>query len=383
MEQVLRKIYQKETKVLQAARNRKPNSVLVPGIDTLDVIYDLYSTMDQDDERFGINLLFLHGSGMNRIIWEYYLAQIGLLIQDNHSIWKINKAVLLDQVTHGDSAELNRYKLGVDFDWSDGAKDACLVALKEFNTREVNILIGHSMGGHQALACSVICPDLFNLIIPIEPVLIPHVAPTSIRAPTIVHSRFSNAIWTKTKDQFQNEEEYRQFMETESFFKDSKKEIRDRIIEFERVPLKVNGKETIRTKISQQQNMICYMTLNPCASWLIGNLKFITTPVYCIVGGIANWTPKSNSQLLKDEIENIQLEIVPEGDHLLNLEKPDTVIDLIIKRITSLMEQHGNKQESKQNYLTQEQRGELFMKNYKTFCRERISDYSQSRVSKL
>lgn len=380
MEEVL-KNFKVETKTLEAAKNRKPNGVLVPGIDTLHVVYDLYTRVSGLNSRqVGVNLLFLHGSGMSRVIWEYYIAQFTSLMCPE-SQWQLNKAILLDQVTHGDSAELNRYKLSVDFDWADGAKDACKVALKEFNQNDVNIIIGHSMGGHQALCCAALCPDFFDLIIPIEPVLIPHVVSTDIRAPTVVHSRFFNAIWNKTKDTFDSDKEFRQYMETNSFYNNTHPWIRDRIIEFERVPLDSTGK--VRTKVSQGQNTLCYMTLNPGASWLIANLKFITTPVYCMLGGIANWTPIANKQVLEEDVEQITIDIVKEGDHLMNLEIPDVIIDRILKHIDLFMKDNYQKFIRKPQDLPQEQRKVRFQEVYDEFCKQRISDYSKSRAAKL
>lgn len=380
MEEVL-KNFKVETKTLEAAKNRKPNSVLVPGIDTLQVVYDLYTRVQAlNDDQVGVNFLFLHGSGMSRIIWEYYLAQFTSLMSTD-SQWQVNKTIVLDQVTHGDSAELNRDKLSVDFDWTDGAKDACKVALKEFNQNEVNIIVGHSMGGHQALCCGVLCPDFFDLIIPIEPVLIPHVVSKDIRAPTVVHSRFFNAIWNKTKDTFDNDKEFRQYMETSSFYTNAHPWIRDRIIDFERVPLDSTGK--LRTKVSQGQNTLCYMTLNPGASWLIANLKYITTPVYCMLEGIANWTPEANRQVLEKDIEKITIDIVEEGDHLMNLEIPDVIINRILKYMDTFMEVNYKKFIGKPQDLAQAQRRVRFQEVYDEFCKQRITDYSKSRAAKL
>lgn len=380
MEKVLQD-FKLETKTLEAASNRKPNSVLIPGIDVLHVVYDLYKNVRKlAQEQIGVNLLFLHGSGMNRVIWEYYLIKFNELIS-SQSQWGLNRVVFLDQVTHGDSAELNRFKLGVDFDWSDGAKDACRVTLKEFNQQEVNIIVGHSMGGHQALCCGVLCPDFFNLIIPIEPVLIPHVVSNDIRAKTIVHSRFFNAIWNKTKDTFNNDKDFKQYMEKGSFYTNTHPWIRNRIMEFERVPLDSTGK--LRTKISQDQNTLCYMTLNPGAAWLISNLKFITTPVYCMLGGIANWTPTENKQALENEVENITIDVVGEGDHLMNLEIPDVIIGKILKCIDSFMEENYTKLIIKPRDMSQEERRVRFEEVYDEFCKERITDYTKSRVAKL
>ena len=54
MEKVLQD-FKLETKTLEAASNRKPNSVLVPGIDVLHVVYDLYKNVRKlAQEQIGV-----------------------------------------------------------------------------------------------------------------------------------------------------------------------------------------------------------------------------------------------------------------------------------------------------------------------------------------
>lgn len=382
---IISKDFKVETKTLKAAQNRKLKSVLVPNIDTLYIVYDLYTRILDKlsfNDKCLINFLFLHGSGMSRVIWEYYVVQITKLIDSNfNSQWQINKIVLLDQVNHGDSAELNRHKLGVDFDWNDGAKDACKVALEEFQPDEINVAIGHSMGGFQALSCSVFCPEFFDLIITIEPVLVSHAKVKDIRSPTIINSSFFNSIWNKTKDTFNSELEYRQYMVNDSMYTKVLSDIRERIIDFEKVP--VNKEGLIRTKISQLQNTLCYMTLNPGSSWLINNLQFIVPPVYCILGGVSNWTPRENRDVIETLIPNIKTDIIEAGGHLLNLEIPDTVIDKIIRRISLYIKENYDQLKLKPRDLTNAQRQTQFTRDYEKFCQKRICNYSKSIVSKL
>ncbi|KAK5774109.1 triglyceride lipase PWA37_001117 [Arxiozyma heterogenica] len=383
---IIAKNFKVETKIIEAAKNRKLKSVLVPGIDTLYIVYDLYTQiLDKSsfNDKYLINFLFLHGSGMNRVIWEYYIARITQIINSNNSSlqWQINKVILLDQVNHGDSAELNRFKLGVDFDWNDGAKDACKVSLKEFQQNEINIVIGHSMGGFQALSCGVFCSEFFNLIITVEPVLVPHIKIKNYKSPTSMHSKFFHSIWSKTKDTFNSEAEYIRFMENDSFYTRVLSDIRDRIIEFEMIP--INKKGQIRTKMTQLQNTLCYMTLNPGAAWLIDNLKFITSSVCCILGGVSNWTPKENREVIETSISCIETHIIEDGDHLLNLEIPDIVINKIIERISFHIKENHDQLKLKSNDLSNIQRQTQFTKNYESYCKERIIDYSKSALSKL
>ncbi|CCK72824.1 triglyceride lipase KNAG_0L02060 [Huiozyma naganishii CBS 8797] len=381
MENTLREYYHCTTKVVDAVRNRRAQSVLVPQTDRLQLVYDLYEFTHRDPVKPLVNLIFLHGSGMNRVVWEYYLVK--LAHNAGELPWQPLKIVLLDQATHGDSAVLNEGKLGVDFDWVDGARDACQIALDEFpleldGETVHNVVVGHSMGGFQALCCAVLCLDFFSTVIAIEPVVVAHFMPEDHRQFTVLNSKFFNALWAKMESSFETDAEYVEFMTQRSFFTKTHPVILQRLIDFERRMDHRDG--TVRTKIDRRQNSLCYMTLNPCTSWLIANLKFIHVPVYSIVGGVSHWTPPANQELLTKEIHNYEKHIVEDGDHLLNLEMPDAVLMEIQKHISKFVSTLQDVQVEK---LSDSQRTGRFAEQYRRFCKERISDFPLSKVAKL
>lgn len=333
MEDLVKGRCSKETRVISAHYPRKRDSVLVPGLDELQVVYDVFQFVRPagSSVTVPVNFMFLHGSGMNRAIWEYYVAN--LLKEDKKTRrWHINKIVTVDQVTHGDSAVLNRDKLSVDFDWEDGARDACKVARKEFvplkqknlvdGIEPLNILVGHSMGGFQAMYSAVIEPLLFDMLITIEPVCVNKFVLSGDTNP-MISINFYEALWAKMTDTFANEEEYTSFMEEKSFFTNVHPSILQRIKDFERIEL-ADG--SIRTKISQRQNILCYMTLTPAAVRLLRLLPSINIPVVSIIGGQSNWAPPENQETLSRLIPNYTKDIIDLGDHLVNIEIPDEVI---------------------------------------------------------
>lgn len=312
---------------------RSPGAQLNSG-KPLWLVYELFEPRSEDcsavdAELIRVNLLFLHGSGMNRTVWEYYVSRLFI----NNDSFTLGKIVTLDMVNHGDSGVLNRHNLGVNFNWIDGARDACMVGFKEFkfNTdKEINVVIGHSMGGFQAICCNILYPNLFDLVIAIEPVIISHDMPRGPTDHTVVPRKFFQLLLSKMKDQFKNKTEYVEYMRTNSFYKDAHPDILKTLIEFEQLEeTDSRGNAVIRTKMDKRQNSICYLTLNPSAQWLIANLQFLTTPVYCIVGGVSTWTPKANTEIMKEKIVNLQLDSVAQAGHLVNLEHPDECVALI------------------------------------------------------
>ena len=324
---LLETYYNKETKKIDASLSRSPNSTLLENIDVLSLVYDVYTWKNIQLKNVTlVNLLFLHGSGMNRVIWEYYVANIAkYLINGNSTEWLINKIILLDQVTHGDSYILNEFKLSVNYDWTDGARDACKVATQEFLPHfilegqiTINVVVGHSMGGFQALACGVLMQWLFDLIIPIEPVLLTHndfKARRSMKIP----NRFYQSLWNKMDDKFQSRKEMELFFDKKSFYTKLHPEILKRIKDFECIILPDGS---VKTKITQKQNIICYMTLYPTSLWLQKSLQFIKAPVASIVGGMSTWTPSANQEILMKEIPQYHRDTIINGDHLVNIEMP-------------------------------------------------------------
>lgn len=370
------KNYRKETKIVDAILARSPGATLIETTDTLQLVYDVYTYIHRNNigNKCLVNFLFLHGSGMNRAVWDYYVAYIPRFFTEDTN-WVINKIVTLDQVTHGDSAMLNTNKLGVNFDWADGARDGCKISEAEFLPKQsencINVVVGHSMGGFQALSCGVISPFLFDLIIPIEPVVyIPHVSNT--KNVTIVPPKFYNALWSKMDDTFENMNEFEKFMRYKSFYKNVHPEIMEQLIAFEAVCDVQSDK--VKTKISQKQNIICYLTLNPTAAWLINCLPSIKTPVYGIVGGISKWCPPQNQQLLVKRLPCYQKDTIEDGDHLVNLEDPDACLQKITDNITHYLRNRNYNKRLSVTDCSDGDRKSLFDKTFENFKQQRVKD---------
>ncbi|CAN3361827.1 peroxisomal membrane protein Lpx1p [Diutina catenulata] len=108
-----------------------------------------------------LNLLFFHGNGMNKGLWHYHIDKL------YQKYPQLNVVCAFDQVNHCDSAELNRGKIGSSYNWNDGAKDVAKVLTEDegsvyLDPNSVNICIGHSLGGFQALMTTAREPQLFN-----------------------------------------------------------------------------------------------------------------------------------------------------------------------------------------------------------------------------
>ncbi|CAI4036391.1 hypothetical protein SMKI_15G2340 [Saccharomyces mikatae IFO 1815] len=329
--------FNKETKICSASWPRVSQSTLCT-TDRLELVYDVYCNAERQlhpHTATSLNLVFLHGGGMSRVVWEYYLPR--LVAADPEGNYVIEKIVLIDQVNHGDSAVRNRGKLGTDFNWIDGARDVIKIASYELGSDNeqpaLNVAIGHSMGGFQALACDVLSPNLFDLLILIEPVVISRqvVGSGRKRAPpgsSHISENLYNSLRLKTCDRFANESEYIHYMKNDSFFTKAHASILQNIIDFERI--KVSDDDgSVRTKMEQAQNLLCYMNMESFAPFLISNVKFVSTRTIHIVGALSTWCPPENQLFLQKTLRNYHLDVVPGGSHLVNIEVPDLIVEKI------------------------------------------------------
>ncbi|EJS41696.1 YOR084W [Saccharomyces arboricola H-6] len=326
--------FNKETKTCSASWPRTPQSTLC-ATDRLELVYDVYTNADQGHHpcASSLNLVFLHGSGMSRVVWEYYLPR--LTHADPEGNYAIHKIVLIDQATHGDSGVLNRGKLGTNFNWIDGGRDALKIAAQELGGYDkrpaINVVIGHSMGGFQALVCDVLQPSLFHLLILIEPVVVTR-QPSTVVPPDFpqIPENLYNSLRLKTRDSFGSESEYVRYMKNDSFFTNAHDQILQRIIDFERIQApSLGGDGSVRTKMDQAQNLLCYMNMQSFAPFLISNVKFVDKRAIHIVGARSNWCPPENQLFLQKTLQNYHLDVISGGSHLVNIEAPDLVIEKI------------------------------------------------------
>ncbi|KAL3229081.1 hypothetical protein RNJ44_02168 [Nakaseomyces bracarensis] len=336
LDERLNEKYRREVKRVDAAWPRARNSVLDPQRDRLSVVYEVFTAVYRGDGRGKrrVNLLFCHGSGMNRAIWEYHADKLA----SAHANWVVNKVVLVDQANHGDSWVANQGKLGMEFDWFDGARDIVRVAEEEFTAdyHDVNVIVGHSMGGFQALAAIAHSPTMFQFGIVIEPVIIKSEAQLAPDAHyTIFPARFYTALKRKMLDTFANELEYNTFITKGSLYTDVHPDIRERMRQFEKLE---NPDGTISTKMKMVHNVMCYATKNFSGRRMVALMKFVPCPVVMLVGGDSRWTPPINNETVLNGVPNCSKIVIPKGGHMVNLEMPNIVISHITSKITEFIE---------------------------------------------
>ncbi len=149
--------YIKTLRTQDAHYPRTPlNSTVYPS-DRLDLVLTVYESrlLDSVDSAHNdlhnkeiINLIFVHGTGMCKEVWNYHIDKLFRGNDKKDRKWILGTAVAIDAVNHGDSYLLNKNKVGWCYNWLDGGKDISRV-VKKLNLKGRTLSIGHSMGGYQ------------------------------------------------------------------------------------------------------------------------------------------------------------------------------------------------------------------------------------------
>ncbi|CCH62822.1 hypothetical protein TBLA_0I01640 [Henningerozyma blattae CBS 6284] len=406
MEKYINENYSREIKIINAKWPRLEIDSTLNKFDKLKIVYEVfdfkYKSQIKLSHQINFNLVFCHGSGMSRSIWDYYIYKLTELIEakpnSSQREFHINKIISIDQVNHGESYQLNKYKLGPNYNWNDGARDIIKIMELELyknstDSNTLNILIGHSMGGFQSLSANAHLPNntLIDLTFIIEPVLITHtfIPDSNI---TIVSSNFVKAISKKIKSNFSSIDEFNDFLNYSSFYnKNTNQDILNSIKKYElKVTLdqKTDGGRVedksptlqVTTKMNFYQNLLCYLTNKPASPWLLNNLQFINNPIISIFGEKSDWCPVENQIALSKNLKNYKEYFIPDGNHLINLEKPDKIIEIILENLTLHVEHLNHNEFNKRSkILTVEERQKLFLDSFDQFVKLRIRE----RGSKL
>lgn len=333
-------IFTVEKKEIYGALGRAPGSTLRSN-DRLMIVYNKYSNkaLNSNDQKVKINLIFAHGTGMNKSIWSYHiklLYEASRLAKD----WVLDKVVSVDAASHGDSALRNAGKMGWIFRWDDGARDLISVVRHENETtgdfingmKSKTILIGHSMGGYMVTCASYLEPNLFDSVVAVEPVI--YSDPSQLEKYLRLFSKIKGLIIDEFADRDEVDEFYRKF----SFFKTMRSEVLDDFIADEVIESKDpdTGELHYKAKTTSDLQFTAYLSATVSLPVMMLILPNLTIPFYNMACKTATWNPREapeyvNSTVPGDIIHPIWL---AKGLHLVHGDFPELVVDEFIKIIS-------------------------------------------------
>ncbi|KAK6198646.1 Alpha/Beta hydrolase protein [Scheffersomyces amazonensis] len=348
--------YTYSVKVSEASWPRFTGSVVLPTPSSdsndykLSIAYRRYETT-QSSKKIGnkrpINLVFMHGNGMNKGLWHYHIDKIYSHYQDSLNDSYINVVLALDNANENDSAYINSNKLGPVYHWIDGTKDIIAViknnearTFSQQNT--INIIIGHSMGGFQSLMASIIEPNLFHAAILINPVL--YQTEEYMAACQILYNKWIKHRRVVSQFKFDGpnknwKKDVEQWFKTKSFFKNFHPQVLSNMID-DATPPRYDPNQAydeINLKHPATQEYLTYFWGVDSVWQSMDKYKFAKVPIYHI-STENDLAPPDHVKLTRELLKNVVIPIdVPKFYHSANAEQPDWALGVIYNSIDDVL----------------------------------------------
>lgn len=307
-----------ETKVTTAAHPRLNEACTVTGA-PLEIVYKLYYSdrLPKVQENRRLNLIFAHGNGFSKEVWEYMIEQCFDSFGDI-----LGTVASMDLVNHHESYQLNKEELGFVAPWSDGGHDLVKLA-RELDLKGVNVLVGHSMGAVQSLFASHYDENLFDSIVAMDPVLysIDAHVPGALENKEVVDAlaaHFSKL--EKMRDTFKDEQDYQHYMRNRSPYRKFHSKILDRTIEAKRV---VESDGQIKLSTPTRQQMINFYGGQYVFAQHENLLKTLDCEILYLYGNVPGFLPPGSHEWVKERLNHAQVAVVDGGTHCVPYEMPD------------------------------------------------------------
>lgn len=298
------------------------------------------------DKKILVNLVFIHGTGMNKGIWRYHIENLYRLYnsEPNSAGIGIGNVLTPDMVNHADSAALNQENLGEEmFDWIDGARDVVEMikfedkAFKNVGFKNVNIIVGHSMGGFISVITQYLNPGLFHAVVPLNLIMYyPEVEGLHEISAAVFKDWETRGFM---RDKFEIVNSANRFEVSDAFFRKRSfyRKFHPKVLEYlldddiyeEGECLEAKGDTThVYTKTTVKDQLITYCSASVSVPVGMKLYKKIDIPVYYILSSEDNTLPEAKSFFV-EQLKHVIRQIDCKGKHIVNGEDPDLIIKII------------------------------------------------------
>lgn len=321
----------------------KGSTLIAEDTENLIIVYNKYKSSSphpNPESQLAFNLVFCHGTGFNKSVWNYLIRQLYKLSQSHEVPWYLDTVLAVDALGHGDSSLANEGKMGCVYMWDDGAKDVIEIIKHERETtgdmknnfEARTVLVGHSMGGFTALYASFLESTLFDSVVAIEPVIY-GTPETEAR-----FMRLFKKLVGLMMDTFDTEQDARDYFEKYSFTKHFQSDVLKDYVDDEVYKTKTKeGKYVYKSKCLKVSQMTTYLSSHMSIIKGMLALPLIRVPVFHVVGGAANWNLRESIDWIRNAISPNMLAgaiDIDKGQHLVNSEQPNDVIKVINNALT-------------------------------------------------
>lgn len=340
----------KTTHTIAAHWPRENEYSTVSPDDRLQLVFSLYAADTVGGQRTGhppkhtdsadypdnvLNLVFVHGTQMCKEVWDYMVEKFYTCEAFGFGA-RLGTVVAVDPVNHGESAVLNSGKLGPVCTWYDGGKDIVQI-LRHLNvTRGTTMVLGHSMGGAQAVYAALFEPHLIDSVVLFDPVGYfdgelfdnEHVVQLTGKRMTKL-KRFVRA-------EFADGADYEKYMKTVGISRTFHPRIQ---ADYIRYAARQNADGSYSFNAPAQQQLVSYLS-SQFAMRDIRHLLPAVKPAMLHVGGsLADWNPPEAQDMWTSLVPRSEAVEVPNGTHLFPFDLPDETFDTILPFITKRLEQ--------------------------------------------
>ncbi|KAK9466416.1 Alpha/beta hydrolase family-domain-containing protein [Lipomyces arxii] len=326
------------TTVVNAAFPRAKRHSTVKADDRLQVAVGRYVPSSQRAD--GLTLVFLHCTGSVKESWEVTIKEIF-----KHSVKiPIREAVTIDWVGHGDSAVLNKGKLGYDILWSDGARDMIEV-VGQLKLQQPIVPIGHSMGGGQVLMACNLRPRLFTACVAIEATIYPF--------PLDGNVALTVPLLISMPDEFANIKEGVKYLQATSKWFNAN--VLAKLAES--AFYHPYGDDRVAFKSSVQQQAILFNSDDSLREGL-ALIHFVETPVLLCVAELGKWNPDEAPKAISRALKNSETVVIPGARHMvvqqLPVETAKFIVPYLLKTWNNWSLELQSEQSKSQRQLEQE-----------------------------
>ncbi|CDK29362.1 unnamed protein product [Kuraishia capsulata CBS 1993] len=334
--------YTKTDKTIAGAYPRSSRWSTLFEADRLSVVYTVFEvdnagdTGEEEEVQKGplVNLIFDSGNCCNRAIWYYHIERLIELGSSKDSAFRINSAITFDRVNQGDSAVVNQMKLGPEYEWKDGARDILEIVRRESQDRascfwkagNQTVVVGHSMGGYEALCATCMSPQLFVGACLFEPVV--WIAEDDWDGFSLIMAK----VYAMLQTEFKDETSYSTYWRTKSFHRSFQERPLQDFLDTDRL---VEADGSVRNKTLKDHMMCNYAGGIAASTFLAPLLKGNPTPSLHVIGAKARWNPARTNSFLQNTMPDCEARLVEGAIHSVNCDQADISINLISETIVS------------------------------------------------
>lgn len=433
----MHQLYTKTTHTINGAHPRSSRYSTILPSDRLQIVYNRFQSPDSylaahhNDGRVLLNLIFAHGNGMNKAVHDYHIHKLFAYQQVHASKinWKLNVVISHDAANHGDSAMLNKGKLGTVFQWVDNARDlleiishedlhfkgyqfsSSLKATEKTSETLTNaklIGIGHSFGAVSVLFANFLNPSVFESIVAVDPVIFQYADKANsdyyshgkiTGHASIEHAkRYQMRLSKPLKNKFGSKEEMVEYFTKVLHFRKFHPGVIGPLVDNEVSyvdPVNASptrnindsdndDKKAVYCKTTREQQLAIYAAgdkanvqfhqIAPLISPQLGKPQNSSVPITLIHGTNRGtiFNKKFYDLHYRKLLTNVELREIKGGTHLVIGEMPDHCVDEYVRHLNNRSKvlaklNEGQSGDKNNLYLTIEERAEVFRRWFNDF----------------